>query len=47
MEEDIEDTDLPEYYIELERPYGSYNVKMLYREIEPQPNGEPHELKPF
>lgn len=47
MEEDLDDPDLPEYFIELERPYGAYSVKMLYREVEPQPNGDPHEFKPF
>ena len=35
LQEDLDDPDLPEYELELERPYGSYKIMGFYREKEP------------
>ena len=34
LEVDNEDPELPEYYLELDRPYGTYSVQIFFREIE-------------
>ena len=45
LNEDNDDPDLPEYELELDRPYGTYKIQAFYREKEPQANGEPQEMK--
>lgn len=47
LEVDNDDPDLPEYFLELDRPYGTYTVQVFYHEIvDPLSENKP-EIKPL